>query len=195
MRSAGKGFTLIELLIVIAIILILIAIALPNFLEAQIRAKVARVKSDQRTLTVALESYAVDRNGDYPPYRLWGTHGKPAYFNALTTPIKYLTDIDSVKDPFFDREIDDLGFDRYGWYSDGLIRGTRYRSDTTWVTIKTDFLRKTIQGYWSVRYCITSSGPDTILDMEEGRVYFYTPTNGARAKGDILRFGPFINQQ
>ena len=33
------------------------------------------------------------------------------------------------------------------------------------------------------------------LDMEEGRVYFYTPTNGAKAKGDILRFGPFNNQQ
>ncbi len=37
---ARTGFTLIELLIVIAIILILIAIALPNFMEAQMRAKV-----------------------------------------------------------------------------------------------------------------------------------------------------------
>lgn len=52
-----KGFTLIELLIVIAIILILIAIALPNFLEAQIRAKVVRAKGEIRTIAIAMDSY------------------------------------------------------------------------------------------------------------------------------------------
>ena len=54
-----KGFTLIELLIVVAIIAILAAIAIPNFLEAQTRAKVARVLSDQRTLGTAVEQYSV----------------------------------------------------------------------------------------------------------------------------------------
>ncbi len=60
-----KGFTLIELLIVVAIIAILAAIAVPNFLEAQVRAKVSRVKADQRSLATALESYYVDTNA-YP---------------------------------------------------------------------------------------------------------------------------------
>jgi prepilin-type N-terminal cleavage/methylation domain-containing protein len=57
-----KGFTLIELLIVVAIIAILAAIAVPNFLEAQVRSKVSRVKSDQRSLATAIEAYFVDNN-------------------------------------------------------------------------------------------------------------------------------------
>ncbi len=61
------AFTLIELLIVVAIIAILAAIAVPNFLEAQVRAKVSRVGSDLRTLATAIESYRVDNNA-YPVY-------------------------------------------------------------------------------------------------------------------------------
>ncbi len=57
-----KGFTLIELLIVVAIIAILAAIAVPNFLEAQVRAKVSRCKADQRTMATAMEAYFVDYN-------------------------------------------------------------------------------------------------------------------------------------
>lgn len=60
-----SGFTLIELLIVVAIIAILAAIAVPNFLEAQVRSKVSRVKSDQRSLATAIEAYYVDNNS-YP---------------------------------------------------------------------------------------------------------------------------------
>ncbi|MBK7496794.1 MAG: hypothetical protein IPI28_15885 [Candidatus Omnitrophica bacterium] len=55
-----------ELLIVIAIILILIAIALPNFLEAQVRAKIANARGELKTLVVATESYRIDWKGREP---------------------------------------------------------------------------------------------------------------------------------
>jgi prepilin-type N-terminal cleavage/methylation domain-containing protein len=125
-RRLRAGFTLIELLIVIAIILILIAIALPNFLEAQIRAKVSQVRGNLRTLQIALEMYATDNQGGYEAsdgfgYYEWGPYppsnfhrglpGAPRAYNCsyeyalgcfapLTTPHPYLTDIDAISDAF-----------------------------------------------------------------------------------------------
>ena len=61
-RRGRKGFTLIELLIVVAIIGILAAIAVPNFLNAQMKAKVARCYSDMRSLSTAIKSFNTDRN-------------------------------------------------------------------------------------------------------------------------------------
>jgi prepilin-type N-terminal cleavage/methylation domain-containing protein len=121
-----KGFTLIELLIVVAIIAILAAIAVPNFLEAQVRAKVSRAKSDLRSLATALESYYVDNN-NYPacdssnpaaqPNDGWGCNNIPGATSVLlnlpalrvkktnadllltlTTPISYITSF--FVDPF-----------------------------------------------------------------------------------------------
>src|ERR1700731_3756202 len=63
-RKAG-AFTLIELLVVVVIIGILAAIALPNFIGAQQKAKVAQVKSNMHTCQLASESYATDTAGVY----------------------------------------------------------------------------------------------------------------------------------
>ena len=59
------AFTLIELLIVVAIIAILAAIAVPNFLEAQTRAKVSRAMADMRSIATGVESFRIDTN-KYP---------------------------------------------------------------------------------------------------------------------------------
>lgn len=87
------GFTLIELLIVVAIIGILAAIAVPNFLNAQIRSKVARVSSELRSLQQAYTMYHLDNNA-YPPH----IDFDPAQHYFVTTPIAYLST--SIHDPF-----------------------------------------------------------------------------------------------
>ena len=60
-----RGFTLIELMVVIAIIIILAAIAIPNYLTMTARAKRSRVASDFAAIATALETYKTDWN-TYP---------------------------------------------------------------------------------------------------------------------------------
>jgi prepilin-type N-terminal cleavage/methylation domain-containing protein len=113
-KKDRKGFTLIELLIVVAIIAILAAIAVPNFLEAQVRAKVARVLNDQRAMATAMEAYYID-NATYTKDSdssldtaefgaAAATYGTPEWGGSangalyLTTPIAYITSL--MEDPF-----------------------------------------------------------------------------------------------
>ena len=58
----SKGFTLIELLIVVAIIGIIAAIAIPNLLNAIDRGKQKRTMADLRSMGTAIEEYAIDNN-------------------------------------------------------------------------------------------------------------------------------------
>lgn len=91
------GFTLIELLIVISIILVLISVALPNYLSARTRSQVAATKAHLASCATALEAYQTDFS-DYPPCHFIcpGREEMVAqdYYalpDRLTSPIAYLT--------------------------------------------------------------------------------------------------------
>jgi len=79
MKRNRKGFTLIELLIVVAIIGIIVAIAIPNLLNAIQRAKQRRTMGDMRSTATAIEAYAIDFNR-YPPAAAF------TWPDGLTTP-------------------------------------------------------------------------------------------------------------
>ena len=99
-KRNNKGFTLIELLIVVAIIGIIVAIAIPNLLNAIQRAKQKRTMADMRSAGTAAEAYAVDFN-HYPaaaatamvwpsglstPTTSFGDPGVAAHFNVQVAP-------------------------------------------------------------------------------------------------------------
>ena len=189
------GFTLIELLIVVAIIAILAAIAIPNFLAAQVRSKVSRTKGDMRTVATALESYFVDYNdypfvsGEYVPPILPGYCLGPGF----TTPIAYMTSI--PKDPFGQS----AGYDIY------LIYGTTedYYYATKKYFDRYNFPWKVYPGgntstpaLWN----LMSKGPDHAWaqninppladEVDEPYKWQYDPTNGTISMGNIPRSGP-----
>ncbi len=91
MLRKEKGFTLIELLIVVAIIGIIAAIAVPNLLTAIQRSKQKRTMADLRAMGTAIGSYQVDYNKyptmaaftDFEPTTIMGSNGQLYYKGSL----------------------------------------------------------------------------------------------------------------
>ena len=200
-----SAFTLIELLIVVAIIAILAAIALPNFLEAQTRSKISRVKADLRTCRTAIEAYAVDYN--HYPRSSWGClpyydqlFGEPVWgtlTKAITTPLTYITSIPF--DPFApqERHVTDrlYGYDSVDSLTNMVNNGKSWPNCP--VPDLPGFIyvygtQKTIRGYRAYfgAFYLWSLGPKGIQLLTTGTVdnYFlqYDPTNGTISDGRIF---------
>lgn len=178
--NMGKsGFTLIELLIVVAIIAILAAIATPNFLEAQVRAKTSRVKSDVRSLSTALQAYRVDHNNfpldgnDYESTRM-NEFNSRRNLSRVTTPVAFITSVPN--DPFHVNNS-----------SNPSVLGI-FTPDPPPYT----YLYMTPGGYGEHngkpdKYGLFSLGPDQDLDAMGSALISYDPTNGTISNGDIIR--------
>lgn len=168
-----RAFTLIELLIVVAIIAILAAIAVPNFLEAQVRAKISRVESDLRTMATALEAYNVDYN-QYPPVPI-ALGPRFHRFIPLTTPVAYISSV--PLDPFDSADPNSHHRFHTGQYAYGAMP---------------------LDG--ASRWILLSDGPDRRPNVDRLDLMFYPgkddpdfellvydATNGTISAGDIYR--------
>ncbi len=218
-KEHSQAFTLVELLIVVAIIAILAAIAVPNFLEAQTRSKVSRVLADMRAVNTGLEAYAVDYN-QYPPNVL-DEAGRTNVMNmmmgkmpfvpyTLTTPVAYMTGVplDHFKPKIMiDHQHSFMYFNSTNT-PDGDNRATYRRLVESRGMMGID-------GGPAPRWFLVSTGPDLrhgtmvrqlevrgdlpiyeIMTMPMGGMMTmgspvqYDPTNGSVSDGDIVRFGP-----
>lgn len=178
----SRAFTLIELLVVVAIITILAAIATPNLLEAQIRAKVSRCKSDMRTIATALEAYHVDNN-HYPDTFV---NARWERFFPLTTPVAYMSTVPT--DLFHPlEEQGDVGIDwgpRNGGYKMGatpIDAPSRFAISSDGPDRDEDSIPiKNYPGFdWQI---FTGNDPDGIYNY-----MIYDTTNGTVSNGDIWR--------
>ena len=202
MKVTKKGFTLIELLIVIAIILILIAIALPNFLEAQTRAKVAKAAGEIRTIATAQESYNLDWNSyTYDCHdentALTGIPSQPNGCIQLTTPIAYIKELpqDSfgVHESTSGSPVNDEGF--VPFYA--MCTGVNPKTLSKMVPMLPPFSPRTPP----VRelYIVYSAGPSKIEPGNPQQGYpheipsvpwtVYAATNGTKSFGGIITTG------
>jgi type II secretory pathway pseudopilin PulG len=181
---------LIELLIVVAIIAILAAIAVPNFLEAQVRAKVSRCRSDMRTIVTALESYRVD-NTRYPPMADinvnpsptgTGFHSRtPSY---LTTPIAYITSL--PLDPFVSQKVTFTSA-VYPASSEVGKRYVYYETVSLAAAYPNPWGLNDLPG-WTGQWLMYGYGPDgTPLQGTGATLVPYDPTNGTISTGNVVR--------
>ncbi|RJP27273.1 MAG: prepilin-type N-terminal cleavage/methylation domain-containing protein [Candidatus Omnitrophota bacterium] len=189
MKKRINAFTLIELLIVVAIIGILAAIAVPNFLNAQIRAKVSKTEAEMRNFVTAQEMYRLDNNS-YPPH-----FHTPFQNKFLTTPIAYVASM--PRDIFQQGKIRDdrawnLTFGEYHrepiYNSDGtILHDPDYRLQNNPADVaRAHTNRPNAYELWSV-------GPNARLDFDDfgarGFLY-YAPSNGIDSIGDIVWVRP-----
>ncbi|MEI7633572.1 MAG: prepilin-type N-terminal cleavage/methylation domain-containing protein [bacterium] len=198
-----KAFTLIELLIVVAIIAILAAIAVPNFLEAQTRSKVSRVRSDLRTVTLGLESYQAD-NSKYPSVSWLPGYSLPCSNSrvgskdyGMTTPIAYISSMPI--DPFGNEKMSNDAYMAFNTTPNYWYWTQDYVDQQTWGGTGA-WNRSGPGSVTPCKWAMMSKGPDKVWshtgapqgteEVDKPQKWAYDPTNGTISWGNITRVGP-----
>ncbi|MFH1741565.1 MAG: prepilin-type N-terminal cleavage/methylation domain-containing protein [bacterium] len=169
-----RAFTLVELLVVVTIISILATMAVPNYLNAQTRAKTTVVRADQKVLGDAILMYCLDNNV-WPPH-LDGDRGQHRF---LTTPISYISE--PVED-LFQKGV--LARWRNGYETSvGFLHAEPF-------AVLHEKFKESDPGFYhktkNAAFFIWSFGPDQRHDDTPDAVR-YDITNGIDSRGDIIR--------
>ncbi|MBZ0258028.1 prepilin-type N-terminal cleavage/methylation domain-containing protein [bacterium] len=188
-----KAFTLIELLIVVAIIGILAAIAVPNFMNARMRATIARIQGDHQAIATAVEMYQADV-GAFPGPELassiqGGVTTWPYYLpDRLVEPTSYISSA-KMQDPL-------------GRPNGGNEVISRYRFKIFKMQTRDNLPGADSPGAKTAtkvmgQYMVVSHGPNRWLDLPKGfgdgagsTDWLWLPydaSNGLLSPGDIIR--------
>ncbi len=179
-----RALTLFEFLVVVAVIGVLAAIAIPNILEAQVRSRVVRVQNEQQMIASAVELYRSDNNA-YPPYYVFPAIIFPRIqrFVPLTTPTEYLP---TIPDDLFNRI--DAGGNKVFVYAERQS----YLAAQVDMPLQQNLYDNFFGGpVISAAWILRSRGPSGRLLMPPfDMTKVYDPTNGTISVGNITRWGP-----